>query len=247
MGGRGASLERARVAERFSGPGAQRGFPSAELLPAVAVVLAGRDQGGVPRAREHRRQLRPRGAQPELRDEAAERGLAQDLREAVDATRPSPGSTCSCATASPASIAATRDDLTFDHLLPRSRGGHTTWDNVVAACSPCNLRKGSLTPAEAGDVAVADAVPADGASPAPQRPAVPAELSARELARLSLLGYRTRAVTRAAFSRASEPAMTSTRPSRRGGATVLFALCALMSLCTGRRTDSSNSLEFARF
>ncbi|MGV3633808.1 MAG: HNH endonuclease, partial [Pseudorhodoplanes sp.] len=30
-----------------------------------------------------------------------------------------------------------RDDLTFDHLIPRSRGGLTTWDNVVAACSPC--------------------------------------------------------------------------------------------------------------
>ena len=42
-----------------------------------------------------------------------------------------------------------RDDLTFDHLLPRSRGGHTTWSNVVAACSPCNLRKGNLTPDEA--------------------------------------------------------------------------------------------------
>ena len=41
-----------------------------------------------------------------------------------------------------------RDDLTFDHLLPRSRGGHTTWSNVVAACSPCNLRKGNLTPDE---------------------------------------------------------------------------------------------------
>ena len=32
-------------------------------------------------------------------------------------------------------------DLTFDHILPRSRGGRTTWENVVAACSPCNLRK----------------------------------------------------------------------------------------------------------
>ena len=42
-----------------------------------------------------------------------------------------------------------RDDLTFDHLLPRSRGGQTTWDNVVAACSPCNLRKGNLTPTNA--------------------------------------------------------------------------------------------------
>src|ERR1700740_2207935 len=36
-----------------------------------------------------------------------------------------------------------RDDLTFDHILPRSRGGHTTWDNVVGACSPCHLRKGN--------------------------------------------------------------------------------------------------------
>ena len=41
-----------------------------------------------------------------------------------------------------------RDDLTFDHLVPRSRGGQTTWINVVAACSPCNLRKGNLTMAE---------------------------------------------------------------------------------------------------
>jgi len=40
-------------------------------------------------------------------------------------------------------------DLTFDHLIPRSRGGHTTWDNVVTACSSCNLRKGGKSPAEA--------------------------------------------------------------------------------------------------
>ncbi|QFR33548.1 HNH endonuclease [Ancylobacter sp. TS-1] len=42
-----------------------------------------------------------------------------------------------------------RDDLTFDHVIPRSRGGQTTWENVVAACSPCNLRKGSMMPADA--------------------------------------------------------------------------------------------------
>jgi 5-methylcytosine-specific restriction endonuclease McrA len=36
----------------------------------------------------------------------------------------------------------TRDDLTFDHVIPRSKGGLTTWENVVAACSCCNLRKG---------------------------------------------------------------------------------------------------------
>lgn len=34
-----------------------------------------------------------------------------------------------------------KGDLTFDHVLPRSKGGITSWENVVAACSPCNLRK----------------------------------------------------------------------------------------------------------
>ena len=36
-----------------------------------------------------------------------------------------------------------RGDLTFDHVVPRASGGITSWENVVAACSPCNLRKGS--------------------------------------------------------------------------------------------------------
>ena len=36
-----------------------------------------------------------------------------------------------------------REDLTFDHLVPRSRGGQTTWTNVVTACAPCNLQKGN--------------------------------------------------------------------------------------------------------
>jgi 5-methylcytosine-specific restriction endonuclease McrA len=41
-------------------------------------------------------------------------------------------------------------DLTFDHVIPRSRGGRTTWENIVAACAPCNLTKGGRTPREAG-------------------------------------------------------------------------------------------------
>jgi len=36
-----------------------------------------------------------------------------------------------------------KGDLTFDHVVPRAAGGITSWGNVVAACSQCNLRKGS--------------------------------------------------------------------------------------------------------
>ena len=35
-----------------------------------------------------------------------------------------------------------KKDLTFDHLLPRSKGGKTNWENVVTACSSCNVKKG---------------------------------------------------------------------------------------------------------
>ena len=41
------------------------------------------------------------------------------------------------------------EDLTFDHVIPRSRGGRTTWENIVTACAPCNLAKGGRTPREA--------------------------------------------------------------------------------------------------
>ncbi|OQA47398.1 MAG: CRISPR-associated endonuclease Cas9 [Chloroflexi bacterium ADurb.Bin325] len=43
-----------------------------------------------------------------------------------------------------------RNMLTIDHVIPRSRGGQTTWDNIVAACRACNMRKGDRTPEEAG-------------------------------------------------------------------------------------------------
>lgn len=43
----------------------------------------------------------------------------------------------------------TREELTFDHLVPRSHGGLTTWENVVTACSTCNLQKGGQLPAKA--------------------------------------------------------------------------------------------------
>ncbi|WP_299990696.1 HNH endonuclease [uncultured Pontibacter sp.] len=44
----------------------------------------------------------------------------------------------------------TSRNLTLDHLLPRSRGGETSWQNIVTACSRCNSRKGDRTPEEAG-------------------------------------------------------------------------------------------------
>lgn len=40
--------------------------------------------------------------------------------------------------------------LTFDHVVPRVRGGRTEWTNVVTACEPCNLSKGHRMPRESG-------------------------------------------------------------------------------------------------
>ena len=40
-------------------------------------------------------------------------------------------------------------ELNIDHVLPRSRGGRDSWENLVTSCMPCNLRKGWRTPEEA--------------------------------------------------------------------------------------------------
>jgi len=42
------------------------------------------------------------------------------------------------------------DKLTMDHVIPKSRGGKNTWENLVAACKKCNQKKGSRTPKESG-------------------------------------------------------------------------------------------------
>ena len=42
-----------------------------------------------------------------------------------------------------------QERLTIDHVYPKSRGGPDTWENLVAACVPCNNRKGNKTPEEA--------------------------------------------------------------------------------------------------
>ena len=43
-----------------------------------------------------------------------------------------------------------RAELNLDHVLPRSQGGKTSWENVVCSCVPCNLNKGGRTPEQAG-------------------------------------------------------------------------------------------------
>jgi 5-methylcytosine-specific restriction endonuclease McrA len=42
-----------------------------------------------------------------------------------------------------------RSNLTVDHVIPRSKGGTSSWDNIVASCAPCNRRKGDLLPRQA--------------------------------------------------------------------------------------------------
>lgn len=44
----------------------------------------------------------------------------------------------------------TTKDLTLDHLIPRSKGGKSTWNNLVTACKKCNSKKGDSNPKEAG-------------------------------------------------------------------------------------------------
>ena len=42
-----------------------------------------------------------------------------------------------------------KKELTIDHVIPRSKGGKNTWDNLVTCCQKCNLKKGNKTPDEA--------------------------------------------------------------------------------------------------
>jgi 5-methylcytosine-specific restriction endonuclease McrA len=43
-----------------------------------------------------------------------------------------------------------RNNLTVDHVIPRSKGGQSTWENIVASCAPCNRRKGDHLPGKVG-------------------------------------------------------------------------------------------------
>ena len=167
------------VAGDVSGAGAERGLPALELLSAIDLVLAGRDQGGVSRPRQHRL-----GIRHAVRSPTFEMRLPSvvSLKSYVKPSR-FPAFTrfnvflrdrFTC------QYCGEREDLTFDHVVPRSKGGVTTWENVVAACSACNLQEGRFAAVGRAHVAGAPALPADGARPASERPAVPAQLPPRE-------------------------------------------------------------------
>ena len=61
------------------------------------------------------------------------------------------GYTCIyCGVEAGATKRLSRNDMTIDHILPRSRGGQNTWTNTACACPRCNQRKGDRLPHEAG-------------------------------------------------------------------------------------------------
>ena len=62
-----------------------------------------------------------------------------------------------------------RSNLTVDHVVPRSKGGASSWDNIVASCAPCNRRKGNSLPAPGRHAAAQAAAHAEPARVHPGR------------------------------------------------------------------------------
>src|SRR5262249_41780888 len=143
---------------------------------------------------EHRGELRKGGAKPELRDVAAQCRFAQDVCEAVNAPSLYP---IQCVPARPIPLPILRrrrrPDIRSsaaalawwaDHLEQRGCG--------VLAVQPA---QGQSDTSGGRNVSGPDAIPAHGASLAPQWTAVPSQLPARQLAGLPILGQRAGAVS----------------------------------------------------
>ena len=62
-----------------------------------------------------------------------------------------------------------RTSLTVDHVIPRSKGGGSGWDNIVASCAPCNRRKGDRLPHQVGHAPALQAAHAERARLHPAR------------------------------------------------------------------------------
>src|SRR5262249_29480347 len=130
---------------RASRARAQCRLPANELFPALPAALGGCGARRVQRPRLDRRRVRHLGAQSFDQDSAAVRGGAAQVpagraprgvhavhRVLRDRFR------CQYCGETFASSA-----LTFEHVIPRSRGGQTSWSNIVTACMPCNTGKGN--------------------------------------------------------------------------------------------------------
>ena len=85
---------------------------------------------------------------------------------------------------------ASISELTYDHVMPRSRGGMTEWTNIVTCCYLCNRKKGGRTPNEAGMKLLASPIAAE--LGARGRDPDLAALGARRVARLPVLDRRAR-------------------------------------------------------
>ena len=83
-----------------------------------------------------------------------------------------------------------KGDLTFDHVVPRKSGGVTSWENVVAACSKCNLKKGIQGAAPFGPFTAPTTAPTWCRRIAQSGPPFPAQPPARKLDGFPILGYR---------------------------------------------------------
>ena len=84
-------------------------------------------------------------------------------------------------------------ELTLDHVIPRSRAGESAWENLVACCHPCNNRKGSRTPEEAGMKLARQPRPVQPAhQPSPDAPARQERRSVAEVPVLLTLIFRIR-------------------------------------------------------
>ena len=97
--------------------------------------------------------------------------------------------------------------------MPRSRGGRTTWDNVVTACWTATFSRATGCRERAGCTHASAGAALDASAPG-ERPRLPAQLSARELARLPLLGQRagpgiTRQIRVDSQIASREPALTA--------------------------------------
>src|SRR3954471_1538056 len=149
--------------------GTQRGLPAAQLLSALALVMAGRHQGRLPRTREHRRAIRQGGALAEPGDEAAERGVAQDLREAFYASGVH-------------ALQRVSARQVFLPVLRHTRRAHLRPSTAALARRADDLEQrgrgllalqseeGQYDARRSRHASLADAVSAERAAPAPQRP-----------------------------------------------------------------------------